>query len=226
MAVISRQYGLLFLLNPRTAGSAVARYMIDELGGEWLPGEDEFDNDGRMVFQRKHNTLRQLLDRGHLEPGDARRLFKFTTVRNPFDSLVSLYTKRKYRYREWMEQGEPWVFMNPGLTEDIAYCQQHGFNAWVRRHYWKPALGSLLGKSYTVNEDYPEGMDFVMRFEFLQEDFAGVMRRNGVPGDRRIPLDNPTNERRMHYREAYDGVTRRMVARAFQTDLATYGYSY
>lgn len=227
MAVLCRPHRLLFLLNPRTAGSAVARTLVDELDGEWLPAEDIVDEQGRVVFQAKHNTVPDLLGWDVLQPADLDGLTVFTTVRNPFDSMVSLYLKLRERYRQYLDDPGSWLYLNPRMVEMVRYCQDHGFGQWVRRYYWRSALATLLkGARHSINERYLEHTTHVMRFEHLQEDFDQVLRDAGV--DRRVEIArfNPTENKTRGYRDYYDPVARWIIATTFRDDIRRFNATF
>ena len=62
------------------------------------------------IFQKKHSTLSELIKHKILAPEEAKSLLKIATVRNPFDSLASLYFKQKLKYQPLMATlflGEP-----------------------------------------------------------------------------------------------------------------------
>ena len=91
MAIICRQHGLLFIMTPRTACTAVGDLLCTHYGGEFIPSEDILDSHGFIAVQKKHSTLPELIKHKVLAPKEAKSLLKIAAVRNPFDSLVSLY---------------------------------------------------------------------------------------------------------------------------------------
>jgi len=97
--MISRQFNYLFLLSPRTGSTATASALGQHLYGEWIPGQDVLDDNGMIIVQRKHCTLNELLEHKYLNQKEAKTLFKFTTVRNPFDSAVSSWVKKRTIYQ-------------------------------------------------------------------------------------------------------------------------------
>src|SRR3989337_4100861 len=99
MAVISERYRFLFVMSPRPGCTAIAYgVLVPHLQAVRVPGKDIRDGDGKMLVDSKHGTLSDLLGYGLIAPEKAGRLFKFCAVRNPFDSLVSLYVKNPTPY--------------------------------------------------------------------------------------------------------------------------------
>lgn len=97
MAVVSRQNGYLFIAVPRTGCTTLAQVLADRYEGVQVPAEDIVVN-GKVVVDRKHGRLSRLLRYGVVKQDDVDQMLTFCGVRNPFDSLVSLYEKTRRRY--------------------------------------------------------------------------------------------------------------------------------
>src|SRR3990172_6420393 len=181
MAIICRPWNLLFLMVPRTACTAVANVLISDLGGEYLPSEHILKSDGMIRINKKHCTLRELLWAGLLRPADVSALVKLTTVRNPFDSLVSLYVKKRYKYQTLLEDANAWVHRVAGYVADMQYCREHTFEEWIFVNYNKGPLSRIYWlKRRSFSEKYTAGVDYVMRYEYLQEDFNKALSLAGI----------------------------------------------
>lgn len=140
-------------------------------------------------------------------------LFKFAFVRNPWDLQVSSFHHLK---RE-----------RPHLVEG-----RDDFETFLR---WKldPARPYQyhLDTSIEIQSDYlkgPDGktvlVDFVGRYERLQEDFNTVCDRVGIR-----PFDLPHRRKatdRSAYREYYDDGTRALVAEYFAEDIERFEYTF
>ena len=227
MAVMCREHGLLFILNPRTASSAVARVLRSELAGETVPADDLRSPSGKLLVDSKHGTLGELLKHGLVEASEAQRLFKFTTVRNPFDSLVSLYVKKSGKLQAHLERRDSWIHKKPGYAEDVLYCRDHSFDEWIERRYSSTALHRVLKIGRRSRFDrYTEGLDFVMKKEQLTADFAEVLRRAGIRQPIQVPRFHPTADREPGYRSYYSRRSRKLVEHAFGPDLRRYGYAF
>ncbi len=228
MAIICRSYNLLFIMTPRTACTAVGSVLCRELGGEYLPENDILDDKGYFRVQSKHNTLTELLENDVMTATEASSLLKFTCVRNPFDSLFSLYTKKRHKYQPLLADPDSWVHKTPKYVEDMAFCKHHSFNAWIYKHYSRKAVKGVLGMGKSsMFERFVKGVDEVMHFENLQGDFQRVLKRAGVPFELSVPVVNKTLERdREGYRKQYSSVSRKIVEYAFNDDLNRFGYRF
>ena len=227
MAIICRDLGLLFIQAPRTGCTAIEAVLIDRFGGEFLPADDIVRPDGFIRLQRKHCSIAQLLGDGLIPPDYATRFKTVTAVRNPYDSLVSLYVKKRSTYQPLLKDPDAWVHKVRGYVQDMEFCRTHSFEDWLANRHPVSAIDRLFGRGRrSLYGRYTDGVSVVMRFERLQEDFLTVMRDLGVEGDVRIPSINTTPERRASYQSYYTPRARRIVEYVFQPDLERYGYSF
>lgn len=219
MAVWCEERGYLFLLAPRTASTATAKVLVEDGGGVWIP-PDDIEIDGEIVVQRKHTTAQQLVDHGLLSAGQLGRLFVFTTVRNPYDSLVSLWTKKRTSYQPLLDDPDSWVNRIPGFREDMIFVRDHSFSEWIE---WD--LGDCPPRS--MYAEFADHADAVMRFERLSSDFPRVTRRIGLRRLRELPVWNPTEARgSADHRDYYTPNARRIVTRVYRPDLERFGYRF
>lgn len=214
-------------MTPRTACTAIAEVLCSEFGGEYLPQEDITDSQGAIRVQKKHSTLQQLLQNGLLDIDQAASLLKFCSVRNPFDSLVSLYIKEKYKYQPLLADPSSWVHGIPGYAKDMTFCRTHSFNSWIIKRHLERLLGRILGFKFSIFEDFTQGVDVVMRYENITKDFQNVLKKANISFRSSIPVVNPTTERpTADYRPYYSRLSRRIVEFVYDYDLNTYGYSF
>ena len=227
MAIICRSIGLLFIMTPRTGCTAIGRALREQLDGAWLPSEIILDARGRTVVPRQHCTLGQLRRHGLLSAEEASSLLKVAGVRNPFDSLVSLYQKRAGFPDEKLNDPASWVHQQPRAKAEVYYCRTHSFNQWIGRHYAPVALlAALRLRKARIFDRYTRGVDEVLQFSRLQEDLDSVLRRLGVQRTIEVPVFNRTAGRESDYRSHYSPVSRRIVEMAFRDDIRRYGYSF
>jgi hypothetical protein len=227
MAILSRPHKLLFIMTPRTGCSAIGQALVNSLDGEYLPAEDVLDDRGRFRVQRKHCTLGQLLEHGLLTNEERRSLFVVAAVRNPFDSLVSLYSKLTGKYQPNLQNPDSWVFKVNGYVEEMEYCRSHSFPEWVEWRYGTSFRDRLLGRGRrTLNSRFADGADFIMRFERLQQDFDQALAQIRVEPPIEVPVINTTPGRERDYRRYYTPRARRTVEYALGPELARFGYEF
>jgi sulfotransferase famil protein len=127
--------------------------------------------------------------------------FKFTFVRNPWDLVVSTYT--------FLQQRNP---------DQPTVLEAPDFAGFVCNY---PILSSDMTTFFT-DEHGHDLVDFIGRFETIETDFATVCARLGLA----VELHHANRSDHLHYREFYDGQTRRIVERHFARDIDRFGYRF
>ena len=227
MAIICRQYGLLFIMTPRTACTAVGQLLCTHYGGEFLPSEDILDSQGFISVQKKHSTLSELIKHKILTPEEAKSLLKFAAVRNPFDSLVSLYYKQRLKYQPLLADPSSWVNRSVGYADRMHYARTHSFNQWVFKVSYRKLIKRFLRPQASMFANYTSSMDVVLRYESIEKDLKDAFRKAGIPWKADLPKINRTDERTAgDYRLLYSRAAALTVRLAYAYDLRAYGYEF
>ncbi len=227
MAIICRDYNLLFIMTPRTACTAIGELLCEHYGGQFLPAEDILDSRGLTLVDKKHSTLSDLLKHKLLTPEEATSLLKVAAVRNPFDSLVSLYFKQRLKYQPLLADSTSWVNRLPGYAKNMRHARAHSFNRWVLRVSYRKLIKRLLGFRPSMFADYTRGVDVVMRYESIEADLSEVFRKAGMASKADIPVVNRTDERaNSDYRSFYSRLAELTVTLVYSGDLRMYGYKF
>jgi hypothetical protein len=227
MAVVCSKLRLLFVQAPRTGCTAIEKVLMERFDGEFLPAEDILGPDGFIRVGRKHCSIPQLVAEKLLADDYRDRFTTVTTVRNPYDSLVSLYVKKREKYQDRLADPDSWVHKVRGYVQDMEFCRNHSFEEWLLKRYNVGRLDTLLGRGRkSLYGRYTAGVSVVMKFERLQEDFESVMRGLGATGDVTIPRFNATQQRSADYQSYYTPRARRIVEHVFRPDLERYGYTF
>lgn len=160
---------------------------------------------GRDYRHYRYRTHAALADAQARMPGDRyRAYFKFAFVRNPWDRLVSEYNAalrkaRKPRHRR--------------------IRALDGFHAYVE---YEIGRGKFFQYPRICGLDGQPGLDFVGRFESLEDDFRQVCRILGIDAS----LGRLNAFSHANYREYYDARTRDLVARYWRRDIEQFGYAF
>lgn len=131
--------------------------------------------------------------------------FKFAFVRNPWDWQVSLF-----------EYGRQ--YKNHPQHELIASFQD--FDEYIE---WRVDKEKTLQKAFVTDESGNIIVDYVGRFEQLQEDFSEACKQIGL--DAHLPYYNKTKSRKS-YVEYYSDHSRQLVQDHFREDIELFDYSF
>ncbi len=132
--------------------------------------------------------------------------FKFGFVRNPWDRVVSLYERNEaVQMKEQMtfEQFVDWIeYASATCVHSSPHRQQ---------------------LDWFVSPDGEILVDFIGRFERLEEDWATVAEKIGVSPS--LP-HRKANPRARPYTDYYNERTREVIARKFQVDIERFAYVF
>ena len=132
--------------------------------------------------------------------------FKFCFMRNPWDRSVSSW---KYLNRcSW----------NPTYKTFLEFLIAHPYKG-QKDLIWHTSL--QLDHIFDNNEN--SLVDFIGKFENLQEDFNVVCDKIGIP-HQQLPYKNKSEHK--HYTKYYDDETRQIVAEKYARDIEYFGYEF
>ncbi|MEM9806511.1 MAG: sulfotransferase family 2 domain-containing protein [Cyanobacteria bacterium P01_A01_bin.123] len=227
MAIICHDIQLLFIMTPRTACTAIGKLLFERFGGEYIPAQSLIDNQGNFIVRKKHSTLTDLIQHNLINQSIIDDYFKVATVRNPFDSLVSLYVKKRESYASQLDDPKSWVHSVPGYVEDMKFCQTHSFDDWIAKTFAPPTFKRFLNRGkQSLFDGFTSGVNQVMRFEQVQSNLQSVLQEIGVKEEFEIPKINQTQEKIKAYRDYYTPRSRATIEYVFSKDIATYGYQF
>ncbi len=188
----SRSHKCVFFHVPRTGGSSIRSL------GWWDQWTGHFPSASEATGPAKH--------------------FSFAFVRNPWDRFVSLY-----HYFATMTPRHRWYPANRPIVAGIRrfrsfgeFC--HEFHAWPHRDnfHFRPQW------RWIAEEHGKLLVDFVGRFERLDDDFARICRRLGL-SKCRLPRRNSSPHG--PYPAYYEKETRRIVGTLYARDADIFGYA-
>ena len=212
MISISKRF--LFIHVQKTGGNSIFQ-ALREYSDERIitPGPTQ---DGVERFGTVNDTYPTILKHSSLaEYGSAlapelfASLYKFAVLRNPWDRMISWYFSPHRQL--------PQANRGPGWQAARGWDRQHFLKFLGRRQASRQHL--CLAGSPSLAHD----LDFLMRFERLDEHFADLCRRLDIP-PRPLPKYNRSD--RLHYSHYYDDELRALVAEMFQEDIEFGGYRF
>ena len=161
-----------------------------------------------LVSSRNDRTLH-----GHIKARELARVlpkdmfehfFKFAFVRNPWDWQVSLYHFALGSNTHFQHQ----------LIKSM-----RNFDEYIE---WRVSKDRKLQKDFVTDENGNLIMDFIGRYERLEEDFEHICKVLSIT----TALPHLNKSLRGDYRRYYNPRTRGLVAKYFKEDIELFGYTF
>ncbi|MEA5510386.1 sulfotransferase family 2 domain-containing protein [Crocosphaera sp. UHCC 0190] len=217
--MLSMQKQFLFIHVPKTGGNSLqnilSHYSEDKIviHGKHQDGIERFEvrNDNYEVT--KHSTLKHYQE--ILEADIYQKLFKFATIRNPYDQMISWYFSPHRGVNEWVRQDFIYLIEEvPTLREYIGLPT----TSFLKKMTTKFGL-SLKLKPPKLDRN----IDFLIRFEHLNEDFKKVCGMIDIPYE---PLPIRNKSQRKHYSAYFDEEIKERVYLKFREEIKFGGYEF
>jgi len=185
----------LFIHIPKSAGRSIVRGLFDVKSVEHAPAD-----------------WYQQLDAEKFD-----RYFKFTFVRNPWDRAVSAYTYLCRGGSAASADDEHWAKFVRGFEsfDDFA-CRWMSEKNIGRNALFTPQVTFLEDIFGQVN------MDFIGRFENLEEGFNSVAARLNISAQ----LPHLNQSRNEPYQAFYTAESRTIIERLYARDIAEFDYHF
>ena len=205
--IISHRHRFIFIAVPRTATHAIRAALQPHLANDdWeqklLHGEKRIPIPEIAALKHGHVSCRQI--KPCLDGEVWNSYFKFAFVRNPYDRFISacFFLNRR----------------NPGFRgKEIRTMKQLLAREDFRRRILIQPQAVLL-----TDDDNHMGLDYIGRFETLQESFDDICERIGIPA---AALSNLNTSHHREYRDYYDPELRQAVTDLYRDDLRLFGYN-
>lgn len=215
--MISLQKKFLFIHVPKTGGNSIQnilkKYSEDKIVtlADHQDGLERFEIKNDKYGIHKHSTLTDYANK--IEKELFNDLFKFSTIRNPWDMCVSFYFSPHRGNVQWnREEFKKFIQTVPTLSSYIKV------ESTIQKIKTKL---NLIDKrnAKPLNSD----IDFIMRFENLNEDFKKVCEKIDVPFEN-LPHRNKSS--RDTYTKYYDDELIELVRHRFSEEIKYGSYIF
>lgn len=204
--IISHKHRFLFVEIPHTASHSISNELIEFY-------------EGKQII-RKHANVSQFLNQA---TKDEKAYFKFATVRNPLDYMVTQYFKYKSNHKGQYTNPQALLVNGGHVTNEhlkhFRFVNEEGraFPDFLMEFFNKTYNNwFLLGKQH---------FDYVIKFENLQEEYKKVIDMMGLEYHRPLPHINPTaGKEKRDYREYYPESIKSAVLRNYGPFMEKWGY--
>ena len=201
--IVSNKYRFIFIHIPKTGGTSLAEPCYQDGKGvlTGLLGETDYIQAGHIRAVGLKERMGEHWD----------MYFKFAFVRNPWDRMVSLY---HYFLQEPEKRASE-------LGRRIAACD--GFTAFCSR-LEDLELDAHFDEQISYLIDFHGNLlvDYIGRFETLDQDYANICSRLALPVAK---LPHYRKSSHQHYLQYYNERSKNIVAERYRNDIAAFNYS-
>jgi len=203
--MISHELKCIFIHIPRTAGSSIERTLV---GKDW--------------WQIERKTK-------HLVASQAKKLyseywddyFKFSFVRDPYSRMLSMTTFDNIRK---IYYGDTLPFNGVVTDQHInEYKKLFGTRVLIEHDYRFYKMEEVINEKHKENCVYgnilDERIDYIGRFETLEEDFNNICNMLGVKGKELKKIGNK------QHRNSLSLEAKIIINKIYDEDFSTYDYS-
>ena len=234
--IISHQYKFILFCNPKTGSTSLEKTLEKyQEGSEFNFGIRQSHNGGcnSILFPNKH--IPPLMLKAWLPKEIWDSYFKFVFIRNPWDWVVSEwkyhFKPRKVnvaslinnpiattRYIKNSQKIKALNSKNSFSSEDINYLFAH------LKHFFPvlPNASGLYQSHYVFDIDGDRLVDFVGRFENIQNDFEVIKDRLGLD----VCLPHLNSTKRDTYKTYFTQDSKERVAQLWKKDIDNFGYKF
>ncbi len=192
----------IFVHIPKTAGVSIANALS-------------------MNCLQCHNSaveIKQILNKTEFGKKVWQEYFKFSFVRNPWSWVVS---NIRYLADCLVVDVDPSAFLTRWMNDKKIRVVDH-FTAHLSEILEKNQCAYFLSEG--ESEDGELLLDFVGKFENLQQDFDYICNKVGAP-QKMLLHENKTKQYK-HYSEYYNEDTKQFIASKFAKDIEYFGYEF
>lgn len=206
--VISHKYRYLFIEIPLTGSWAIRHELCEYY-------------DGSLILH-KHATYPEF---SRIATVDEKKYTVFATVRNPLDATVSGFFKLKTNHKG--------IFSNPEASINSHYIDYVDLKSYECLRNSNITFESSFLSSKIWERPYSDMievsskfLDFVIRFERLNDDFAEVLRLLGIEQLRPVPIVNKTQSRKADWESYYTPDMIEKAKRIYGPFMQKWGYEF
>lgn len=205
--ILNKDY--LFVHVPKTGGTSIS-FMLNEYSRGRC---EDFGGQHDIVFM----AYKQMADM------DFTKRFKFGFVRNPFDREVSNYFFHAVANNQLSISFEDWVkWRYDEMYDSVSIIQFPDRDTY----YYNKGFAKTPQIGFFVDNKGNNLMDFIGRFETIEQDWATVAEKLGMPTVV-LPRDNVSHDRdSVDYRKYYTPEVVDIITKAHALDLQIFNYDF
>ena len=205
--MIGNKFKFIFIHIPKCGGSSIYKTLAPDISDD-INETEHGGWDSQSKIMKQHATAEQIKQLYY--PG-FHDYFSFTFVRNPWDKSLSDYL--------WMVNIDD-TNRDGSFTDYLTGKNKFSSKLLKQHRRYDHVIHQL---DYILDSTESNMVDFIGRFENLQQDFDIICDKIGIYRQE-LPHKNKTNHK--HYTEYYDDETREIVAEKYAKDIEYFGYKF
>ena len=217
--IVSTKFKFIFFKPVKTAGTSIEAALEQFCGEQDLitprSHSPHTDSDSLPHLPRNYagfyNHIPPALAKNQLEPWLWDEYFKFTVVRNPWDLVVSSYVFNIQLVEANQE------FHNQKISKKANIPLKEWLENFAHKRLNLGFYFDSIGMPY---------FDFCMRYESLQSDFDSVCDKLSIPKSKLPRMKDKFRDHSVPYMEYYDNITKNMVGKLYEKEIAEFGYGF
>jgi hypothetical protein len=225
--IISHSHRFIFIKSLKTAGTSLEAALSNYCGGDDVVtplGDYEFNRDETGAWVHKSMNEGSYLQHDHaqkirdsLPPETWSGYFKFSIARNPWDRALSYFFWDKRQESSLTPPKR--LYHNLGVPYDDFTPVKEKFTEFIKNR-------TLQNNDPFYVIDGQLCVDFVIRYEHLDDDCREVCARTGLPTFQIPRLKAGIRKDKRHYTEYFDDETRDIVAEIHHNDIRLFNYTF
>jgi hypothetical protein len=225
--ILSHTHQFVFISNGKTGTSSVEAALSEYQEGT------EFEVGVQGLYHEKH--IPPFILRSMLGPAVWEDYFTFCFVRNPWDWFVSQFfwnwtpdpiSKKALLHSPVQTVREYWakqeVRQELRTLDRFSEKEIHETYELLGRYRGIYEADSLFQYNYVYDPGDRRLVDFVGRFERIEDDFSRAMNRIGI--EEHLPHRNPTDHR--DFRSYYTPDTAELIGELYKKDVEEFNYEF
>lgn len=141
------------------------------------------------------------------------KYYIFSVIRNPWDRLLSIYNEPNNPFIVENQTFNNWINQFSNIGNRNILMSQYSYlidqNGWIR--------------AGTPRYNYKDDINYICKFENLQEDFDIVCDRLNIK-NKKLSHINKTNH--IHYTDIYTDESKKIVENLYYDDIGFFGYKF
>ncbi|MBD3320192.1 MAG: hypothetical protein GF350_03765 [Chitinivibrionales bacterium] len=212
MAIVSFSRKFIFIKTRKTAGTSVQKTLLP-----YCDGSDIVTREWTDIRTGKRCIVEEFASIEDIEsnfPVDSRQYFTFGFTRNPYALTLSRFL---YQIKMNRIPGPPSMEYFNRWVGNVYFTGEPGF---PRGRYIKDRSRLLL-----FDRNYKPRVDFIGKFETLDEDFFKITDRLGLDNAELVHV-NKSNNGNIDYHDWFDSRSIYLVQKHFDFELEYFNYSF